>query len=288
MRLDHGPLVASDRGVPATGGRTMIADVTAWIDTERYPLHAPGTVAYAALVAERRAAFYRDGVCVLDGFMRPAAVERMVAEAASLEGLAWHNTLTGTAYLAPPELDRPPEHPRRRTATTALAAVAYDQIPPEHVLHRVYHWPALTRFIADVVDRGPVYHYACPLGAINVAVMGDGDHLRWHFDQSDFVVSIPIRSAEAGGDFECVRFIRGADDENYPGVSRVLDGDRAGVEVLPTRPGSLIVFRGMHTVHRVTRVEGPTARLVGLLGYAMTPDTTSTDHLRRIRYGRLA
>lgn len=266
----------------------MTEDVVAWIDTERFPLDRPESPAYDALVAEHRAAFYRDGVCILDGLVRPNGVQRMVREAAALEGSAWHNTLTGNAYLRAPTADWPEGHPRRRTASTALAAVAYDQIPREHVLHRVYHWPALTRFIAGVVDRGPVYHYACPLGAINIAVMGDGDHLRWHFDQSDFVVSIPIRSADAGGDFEFVRALRGPEDENYEGVGRVLDGDRTGVEVLPTRPGSLILFRGMHTLHRVTRCEGPTARLIGLLGYAMTPDTTSTEHLRRIRYGRLA
>ena len=34
--------------------------------------------------------------------------------------------------------------------------------------------------------------------------MGQGDELQWHFDQTDFVVSLAIRDAEVGGDFEVV------------------------------------------------------------------------------------
>jgi trehalose 6-phosphate synthase len=54
--------------------------------------------------------------------------------------------------------------------------------------------------------------------------------------------------------------------------------DRGRVRVPPDHP--------RYTLHRVTRIEGDRLRIVALLGYVSAPGTTSTDYLRRIRYGR--
>ena len=51
-------------------------------------------------------------------------------------------------------------------------------------------------FLAALLDRSTLYRYADPLGALNLAVMGDGDELHWHFDQTDFVVSLAIQSSD--------------------------------------------------------------------------------------------
>ena len=57
-------------------------------------------------------------------------------------------------------------------------------------------------------------------------------------------------------------------------VSGVLDGKRDGVVELPFTPGTLLIFGGNQTIHRVTRVEGERARLVPVLCYAERPDLT--------------
>jgi hypothetical protein len=140
--------------------------------------------------------------------------------------------------------------------------------------------------IEAVLDRGPIFRYADPFGALNLAVMGEGDQLQWHFDQTDFVVSLAIQSAEAGGDFEVVPRIRSAGDERYEEVAWVLDGDRGRVETLPMRAGTLLVFEGRHSLHRVSPVHGGRWRHVGLLAYDTKPGTMGSDLLRADRYGR--
>ena len=103
----------------------------------------------------------------------------------------------------------------------------------------------MKELIEAVLDRGPIYRYADPFGALNLAVMGEGDQLQWHFDQTDFVVSLAIQSAEAGGDFEVVPRIRSADDERYDDVAAVLARRRASrVETLPMRPARCSCSRG--------------------------------------------
>jgi hypothetical protein len=124
------------------------------------------------------------------------------------------------------------------------------------------------------------------MGALNLAVMGDGERLHWHFDQTDFVTSIALRPSEAGGDFEYVPLIRSAADENYPRVKQLLNGSNEGVVRVPMHPGTLLLFEGRNSIHRVTPIRGRTTRLVALLAYDTKPATRSSKLLQMARYGR--
>jgi hypothetical protein len=99
-------------------------------------------------------------------------------------------------------------------------------------------------------------------------------------------VSLAIQSAEAGGDFEVVPRIRDAEDERYDEVAAVLHGDSVRVETLPMRAGTLLVFEGRYSLHRVSPVQGHRWRHVGLLAYDTKPGTMGSDLLRADRYGR--
>ena len=54
-------------------------------------------------------------------------------------------------------------------------------------------------FVRVLLGRERLFRYADPLGALNLAVMRDGDELAWHVDQTDFVVSLALQSSEACG-----------------------------------------------------------------------------------------
>lgn len=71
-------------------------------------------------------------------------------------------------------------------------------------------------------------------------------------------------------------------------VTRVLQGARDDVVRLPMTPGTLLIFEGRHSLHRVSPLRGATSRLVGLLAYDTKPGTVSTEILRLARYGRSA
>ena len=99
---------------------------------------------------------------------------------------------------------------------------------------------------------------------MNLAVMLEGDALGWHFDQTDFVVSLAIQSSDAGGDFENVQRLRWVDgggiDERYDTVAGVLAGDAPElVTTVPMTPGTLMLFEGRWSLHRVTPSRGPPA-----------------------------
>lgn len=265
----------------------MKTDIADLVDLDRFPIHDPKGKG-RDLVALCREQLGQIGASNLDGFLRPAAIEAMVAEAKALAPLAHRNQGSkGTAYLEPPDDTLPEDHPRRRQQTTSVGAVAYDLVPAKSPLRRLYESPVLLEFLAQALDKGELYRYADPLGALNIAVMGDGEHLMWHFDQTDFVVSILLQDCEAGGDFEFVPNIRRPGEENYGKVKRLLDGDTSGVVRLDAKPGTLALFQGRHSIHRVSPIEGRTPRYIALLGYDTKPGTMSSDRLKQRRYGRI-
>ena len=256
------------------------------VDLDRYPLGALDGAVGAAVVAGARTQLAEMGAAELPGFARPAGVDRLVEDAEALAVRAHHSGGEGTAYLEFPDFSLAPGHPRLRFAPYGVGAVGYDVIPRSSPLRRVYESNEVLDLIGRILDRGPLYRYGDPFGALNLSVMAAGDELQWHFDQTDFVVSLAIQSAESGGDFEVVPRLRSAEDERYDEVAAVLAGDRTAVETLPMRPGTLLVFEGRHSLHRVSPVSGNRYRHVGLLAYDTEPGTVGSDLLRADRYGR--
>jgi hypothetical protein len=256
------------------------------IDLKRYPVLTPDAVKYRQTVASAREQMRTMGAAEIPGFVSPDGVRALAHDADELAPRAHHSKGQGTAYLEFPDFELPADHPRLHFADYGVRAVAYDITPRTSPLRRLYEWGPLKDLIEAVLDRGLIYPYADPFGALNLSVMGEGDELQWHFDQTDFVVSLAIQSAEAGGDFEVVPRIRSADDEHYSEVSRVLNGDHTAVQTLAMRPGTLLIFEGRYSMHRVSSIAGTRWRHVGLLAYDTKPGTMGSDLLRSDRYGR--
>jgi hypothetical protein len=229
-----------------------------------------------------------EGVTVLPGFLPEATVAEMVAEVDRLGPGAHHQDVHGTPYLSLPDESFPEGHPRRAHSRSALSAIAYDQFPADSPLRALYESDELLADIEDLLDRRPLHRYADPLGALNVAVMDEGDELGWHFDMTDFVVSIALQASTAGGEFEAATNLRSADDERYDDVAAVLGGDDERVTVFEMTPGTLMLFEGRNSLHRVTPVVGPQPRYVALLAFDTKPDTDSSELLKLVRYGRTA
>jgi hypothetical protein len=256
------------------------------VDMVRYPVDDLHSSTGTRVVAESRSQLAATGAAELFGFLTPDGVAALVAEAESLVPRAHPSGGQGTAYLEFPDFSLPEDHPRLFFADYAVRAVAYDIVPADSPLRLLYEWEPLKDLVEAILDRGPLYRYGDPFGALNLAVMGAGDQLQWHFDQTDFVVSLAIQGAEHGGDFEVVPRIREHGDEHYDEVARVLAGRSDDVVTLPMTPGTLLVFEGRYSLHRVSQISGSRFRHVGLLAYDTKPETMGSELLRSDRYGR--
>ncbi len=258
------------------------------IDLARYPLHEPEGAAYRELVRAGQQRLGEDGALVLPGFVTPGAVAVLVREAEALLPQAYYCARDHNPYLVADDPCLPPTHPRNRAQVSDKGCIAHDLFAEDSALRALYDWPPLRAFIAAVLGVDRLYPYADPLGSLNINVFAPGQQLGWHFDNADFVTTLMLRPAEAGGLYEYAPGIRTPEDAAYDAVARVLDGAREGVRGLDMEAGALVVFRGRYAIHRVTPVEGARPRLLAVLSYDPEPGKMLTEHTRKIFYGRVA
>lgn len=264
-------------GIPATGTS---------IDLRRYPIHELDSARGQALVSECRERMRRDGVCLLRGFLNAEALATMKAEASSALQNAFFCHNTHNAYLRDDDPAFPEDHPRRRLLQTDVGSIANDDLPADGTLCRLYAYEPLTRFIGKVLGHEEFHRSADPIGALSINVFEPGGGHSWHFDESHFTVTIMLQPAESGGHFEYVPSIRTAESDNYEEVEQILDGKHPGVERLPFEAGTLCIFAGRNTLHRVTTVGGRKHRLVPVLCYDTVPGSINSDEVRMLFWGR--
>ncbi|MEO7131179.1 MAG: hypothetical protein ABIZ07_07370 [Dermatophilaceae bacterium] len=257
------------------------------VDLDVYPIHDLDSHAGKALVQGCRQQLAATGVCTLAGFIRPEAVAAMVTVANEQTDQAWKSDQTHTIYFEPIDESVPAEHPRAHQVRSSKNGIAYDQIPINAPVRRLYESDGLTRFIATVLDKPVLYRSADPLDAMQVTIFNPGDELGWHFDRSEFSMTVMYQQAGAGGDFVYVPGLRSESDENYERVQQVLQGDdTASLRTLPSAPGTLAFFRGQHALHRVTPIGGDIPRINTVLTYGERPDMRLNDLTSELFYGR--
>jgi hypothetical protein len=89
-----------------------------------------------------------------------------------------------------------------------------------------------------------------------------------------------LQTPSAGGAFEYLRDLRSEEDPNYDGVAALLNGE-LDTTLCPQDAGTLNVFRGVNTAHRVTPVEGEIPRINAVLTYFDAPGRkfSAEEHL---------
>ncbi|MBA3294898.1 MAG: 2OG-Fe(II) oxygenase [Geodermatophilaceae bacterium] len=256
------------------------------IDLKRYPIDDMDGPAGRALQQRCRDQLRSLGACDLEGFLRADAVTNVVNSVEGLQSLAFRTETNHNLEFSGRESELDADDPLRIQVRSAKSAVAYDQIPEDSPLRAVYESDLLTRFVGAALEVEPIYRQADEIGALNVMFYGQGDELGWHVDNADFVVTLMLQAAKSGGAFEFVPMLRAPDDPNPDGVRALLSGERAGVRNLSPEPGTLALFRGRLSPHRVTPIEGGTPRINAVLSYATRPDATLSATARRIFFGR--
>ena len=265
--------------------RPPYADV---VDLDTYPIHALQSARGQTLVQACRQELARTGACNLPGFITPAAVAAMVELAEALRDKAWSSSQPHTVYFEPVDQNVPPQHPRAFQVRSVKHGIAYDYIPKDAPMRRLYESDDLTRFIAAVLQKPVLYRSADPLDALQITRMGDGDELGWHYDRSEFSTTVMYQCPDEGGEFCYHPALRSDDNPNYDALQRVLQGDTTGQLVLPSAPGTLAFFHGHNALHRVTPVRGAKPRINTVLTYGERDDMRLNDLTSQLFYGRVS
>ena len=257
------------------------------VDLDRYPIADRRRRAARALIADQRQALDRDGVVLLHGFARPAAVARMAAELTTALPQAWRRDHSRIGvHLYEGEAPPPAGHAVNQANRSRTAILAGDQIPAAGLLWSLFRWNALTDFIAAIVGVERLYRSADPLAALTATALGPGDMHGWHFDENDFVVSLLLQEAGSGGHFEVLPNAKTDAGIDFDRCAAALAGTAPEVLRPPLRAGTLSIFRGQRSLHRVSPVEGPRQRLIALFSYDRRPGMMFSTAVHLGAFGR--
>lgn len=256
------------------------------LDLERYPLDRLEAPETRALIARCQADLEAEGMFDLEGFVRRGAIERCAEELRPrMARDAFTHKRRHNVYFRPDVPGLPPDHPALREVETVHHTLCADQLASS-VLKPIYEWPALARFLAAVMKLPELHTMDDPLASINVIAYRAGESLNWHFDRSQFTATLLIQAPEAGGEFQYRSDLRSEAEPNYDGVARVLRGEDSEVRTRAVAPGTLNVFRGRNTLHRITPPVGPRERLIAIFSYYERSGVRFSAEERRGFYGR--
>ena len=258
------------------------------LDLDRYPLDREGSAEWQRLVDQSVAALEADGMFNLEGFLRPGVAEKAVREIQPVMAARSHvHKRMHNIYFKPDLPELAPDHPALRKVETISHTVCADQIPGSTVL-AIYEYEPLLRFLAAAMGKSKLHVMQDPLARTNVMAYRAGEALNWHFDRSEFTTTLLLQAPERGGDFEYRTDLRSDDNPNYDGVAKLLEGRDPEAKILRLKPGTLNVFRGKNTAHRVTTVQGERERMIAVFSYYEKPGVMFSPEERVGFYGRAA
>ena len=257
------------------------------INLEQYALDQPEAQAYVALVKQAKSDLAAEGMFNLPGFLtdeaRAACVQQLLPRFAND---AFRHARSHNIYFRNDIADLPQDHPALVQRETVNSTLCGDQLT-DTVLDQLYSWPPFAAFLAEVMERPALYPMQDPLARLNAMAYGDGEALNWHFDRSEFTTTLLLQSPDSGGEFEYLSALRSDTNPNYQGIADLLEG-RLNSQVAQLSAGTLNVFRGKYTAHRVTPSRGANPRMIAVFSYFEQPGVMFSAKEQLGFYGRTA
>ncbi len=253
------------------------------VDLQTYPIGAP------AFRDTCRQNLDEIGALIMPAFTTAQAIQSISAEGVANRDKVFASTSRHTVYLSPVDPAYPADHPRNRQVVSSKGCITDEDIPQDSALRALYDSPVFRDFLCAVLGETALYNYADPLSSINLHYAETGQELGWHFDNSSFAITLMVQPPESGGAFEYVRDVRDADagEMNFAAVANILDG-RTKVEKVAAEAGTLVIFRGRNSIHRVAPNEGARTHMLAVLAYNSQAGISLSPEAQKTFYGRIA
>jgi hypothetical protein len=265
------------------------------VNLERYPIGDLRSAEGRALVEKARSDLAATGCASFPCFLMEAALSDAVAEATAAAPSAFATDDTHNAYQLSTDAKLGPEHVRNKQMRTRVASTACDELDSSRAIRALYASDELLGLVKAITGRS-VHRLADPLGAASINVFRSGWAHAWHYDESEFTVTLSLVQAAEGGAFEFTEPLRrSVDDLAFETTAAVINDhseyavEPAGaacpsVRTAPFAPGTLQIFAGRTSLHRVSEVKGE--RLVAVYCFSDIEGFVNSPEVQRMFWGR--
>lgn len=271
------------------------------INFSEYPIDAASTSDYAALVKICREQLRIQGFVSLKHFLDHRCVSTLVSNIRDLEqqGVGFYSTERHNVFLEDnateslgTDQDAKSSHPRHiQLKSSKLLINANDLAPKASELDSLFQSTSFLNFIRDVLQM-TLYPSSDEYGKYYANIFHEGDGLNFHFDRSEFSISLILQPANEGGKFQFVpnsrEIVEGWTEMplNTKDLQCAIDASspKHRVEEPELTAGDLYLFRGQNSLHRVSEVTKGT-RINIILTYNSEPDVMLNDYTLRKFFG---
>ncbi|OEU19695.1 hypothetical protein FRACYDRAFT_206563 [Fragilariopsis cylindrus CCMP1102] len=297
------------------------------INEEQYPWLATPTTSSSEIEINRaRAALQNHGAAIFPNFITIDAINEIVKEmssgSAKLEDQAYTTNTTHTPYLRDINSIKYPSNSIYNHKThTIVASTAYDELSNNSILKQLYNDPRLLHMVSSIVNgnnnqeedndnSNKLYLSNDPLGCCSVNVFRPDYYHGFHYDESEFSVTLMIQDAsdKESGLFQYTDPIRTKNNNDlnlslertadaFPKLFAEHENENnhdndnpplppPKLHTLDFRPGTLLVLAGSKSLHRVTKVNGNRNRLVAVLTFSRRSNFCNTQQTQKMFWGR--
>ena len=229
----------------------------------------------------------RNGVLVLENFLRSETLEDLKKEAQEIRPNAYFCYQKHNAFLLEEDSSLPKTHIRNLELVSDKGCIPHDKIPKSSRIRSIYESNEFRNFLERVLGEN-LYPYSDKLSSININYYEKGQQLGWHFDNASFAVTLMIQSADKGGEFQYLEKLRNLEegDLGYKSTEELIKG-KIKPKNLSLGDGTLVLFRGRNSLHRVVPVYGKKSRILVTLNFNTKPGVMLSETARMVFFGRL-
>ena len=233
-----------------------------------------------------RESLEKNGILIFKSFISNSGLNLLQKEASDLKGSAFRSSSEYNVYISEYDNAFSADSPRNRIMSTSKKCIPNDLIPKNSILQKIYDSPLVRSFFLDLLEKDELHPYEDPLSSININYYDKGDALGWHFDNSEYTITLLIKNCSKGGVYEFFNDMRyNNDKEDYDLVEKILDKKVKGTRVNSIE-GDLMIFKGNKSIHQVTAVEEG-ERILVTFNYNEESGVSLSEQSRKTFFGRI-
>lgn len=271
------------------------------INYSEYPIDAASTSEYAAMIKICKEQLRVQGFVSLKNFLDSRCVSSLVSSILDLEqlGVGFYSTERHNVFLednakesSSTDQGAKSLHPRHiQLKSSKLLINANDLVRKAPELDILFQSTAFLHFIRDVLQLN-LYPSSDEYGKYYANIFNKGDGLNFHFDRSEFSISLILQPADDGGRFQFVPNSR----EIVEGWSEMplntedlrsaiaASSSKYTLEEPDLAAGDFYLFRGQNSLHRVSEITTG-KRINVILTFNTEPDVMLNNYTLQKFFG---
>ena len=226
----------------------------------------------------------KEGILIFNSFIGNNGLKALKNEANVLKEYSYKSSSEYNVYISEHDHYFTKDSPRNRIMSTSKKCIPNDLIPKNSILQKIYDSTVVRSFFLDLLNKEELHPYQDPLSSININYYDKGDALGWHFDNSDYTITLLVKNCTEGGVYEFFNDMRYKEgDEDYGFVEKILDEKIKGTKA-ESLEGDLMIFKGNKSIHRVTAVEKG-ERILVTFNYNENKGVSLSEQSRKTFFG---